>query len=242
MIALSDVTCAHGALPAIRHLSGRFAPGSLTAVVGPNGAGKTTLLRAIAGLHAETGGTITRGGRIAFLPQAATLERSFPLTCADVVAMGAYAASRIFGPAADRERIAHALATVGLGGYATRLVGTLSGGQFQRLLFARLMLQDAPILLLDEPFANLDSATTADLMRLLHQWHDAGRTIIAVLHDIALVEREFPQTLLVARDPIAWGPTATTLTPDHLRRARDHAAAWTAGAAPRGDAALQDAA
>ena len=237
MIALDDLTCVHGAHPAIRHLTGRFAPGSLTAIVGPNGAGKTTLRRAIVGLHAEITGTITRGGRIAFLPQASTLERSFPLTCADVVAMGAYAASHIFGPAADRDRIAHALATVGLAGSATRLVGTLSGGQFQRLLFARLMLQDAPILLLDEPFANLDTSTTADLMRLLHQWHNAGRTIIAVLHDTALVEREFPHTLLLARDLIAWGPTETTLTEANVRRARDHAAAWTADTAPLQDAA-----
>jgi len=237
MIALDDLTCNHGAHPAIRHLTGRFDPGSLTAIIGPNGAGKTTLLRAIAGLHGETTGTITRGGRIAFLPQASTLERAFPLTCAEIVAMGAYAASRLFGPAADRNRIAHALATVGLSGYATRLVGTLSGGQFQRLLFARLMLQDAPILLLDEPFANLDTSTTADLMRLLHQWHHAGRTVIAVLHDTILVEREFPQALLLARDLIAWGSTDTTLTDANLCRARDHAAAWAAGNPPLRDAA-----
>ncbi len=226
MIALDDLTCMHGSHPAIRHLTGRFAPGSLTAIVGPNGAGKTTLLRALACLHRETSGKITRGARIAFLPQSSTLERGFPLTCADVVAMGGYSASRLFGAAADAERIAHALKVVGLTGYATRLVGTLSGGQFQRLLFARLMLQDAPVMLLDEPFANVDTATAADLMRLLHQWHQSGRTIIVVLHDIERVLREFPDTLLLARDPVAWGPTAATLSDANRLRARNLAAQW----------------
>ncbi len=226
MIALDDVTCVHGSRPAIRHLSGRFAPGSLTAIIGPNGAGKTTLLRALAGLHRETRGTISRGARTAFLPQATTLERGFPLTCGEVVAQGGYSASRLFGPTADSERIAHALKTVGLAGSAKRLVGTLSGGQFQRLLFARLILQDAPVMLLDEPFANVDTQTAADLMRLLHQWHQSGRTLIVVLHDIELVAREFPQTLLLARDPVAWGPTAETLSDANRLRARILAAQW----------------
>ena len=241
MIALDDLTCLHGSRPAIRHLSGRFAPGSLTAIVGPNGAGKTTLLRALAGLHREIQGKITRGARIALLPQASTLERGFPLTCADVAAMGGYAASRLFGPAADAERIAHALKSVGLAGMARRLVGTLSSGQFQRLLFARLMLQDAPVMLLDEPFANVDTQTTADLMRLLHQWHGSGRTIIVVLHDVDLVAREFPDTLLLAREMVAWGATAEVLSGENSLRARRIAAQWESDAELTQDSPVQDA-
>jgi zinc/manganese transport system ATP-binding protein len=108
-------------------------------------------------------------------------------------------------------------------------------------------------MLLDEPFANVDTQTAADLMRLLHQWHQSGRTIIAVLHDLDLVAREFPRTLLLARDPIAWGPTAEALSDANRRRARDLAAQWeadlgapleaqTAHAAPRRGAPFQDAA
>ncbi len=237
MIALENLTCLHGRRPAVHHLTGRFEPGSMTAIVGPNGAGKTTLLRTIAGLHPEFEGHINRGARLALLPQAPTLERGFPITCADVVAMGGYAAATVFGAAADRARVDEALETVGLNGFARRLVNTLSAGQFQRLLFARLMLQDAPVMLLDEPFSNVDARTTADLMRLMHRWHEAGRTLIAVLHDFELVSREFPRTLLLARDKIAWDQTAVALSRENLLRARLTAEAWTEDPALCRDAA-----
>ena len=221
MIALEGVTCLHGSRAAVLNLSGRFVAGSMTALVGPNGAGKTTLLRAIAGLHRDTTGQIRRGGRIALLAQTPSLERGFPLTCAEVVAMGGYAASSLFGTAASSRRIIEALAAVGLPGFGRRLVSSLSGGQFQRLLFARLMLQDAAVLLLDEPFANIDAATASDLMRMLHRWHDAGRTIVIALHDIELARRDIPATLLLARRAIAWGSSEEVLSEANLLRARD---------------------
>jgi zinc/manganese transport system ATP-binding protein len=226
MIALDNLTCLYGRRPAVHHLTGRFEAGSMTAIVGPNGAGKTTLLRTLAGLHRDYEGRVTRGGRIALLPQGPSLERGFPITAAEVVAMGGRQATSVFGPAADREKVLEALESVGLSGFAPRLVGTLSAGQFQRLLFARLMLQDAPVMLLDEPFANVDARTTADLMRLLHRWHAAGCTIVAVLHDLDLVTREFPATLLLARDKIAWDQTSIALSVENRLRARLAAEAW----------------
>lgn len=228
-LRLADVTVCHARRPAVHHLSGEFAPGSLTAIVGPNGAGKTTLLRALAGLHAPQSGQVERGGaRIALLPQAAAIDRGFPIGCEDVVALGLWAENGAFRrvDAAQRERIAAALAAVGLAGFARRPVGSLSAGQLQRVLFARLLLQDAPVILLDEPFNAVDARTASDLLAVLRRWHGEGRTVVAVLHDLELVAREFPRTLLLAREPIAWGPTSAVLTAANRLRARQMAEAW----------------
>jgi zinc/manganese transport system ATP-binding protein len=225
-IALTGLSSAHDGRVVLADLTGRFAPGSLTAVVGPNGAGKTTLLRAIAGLHPPCAGRVDCGGlaagQIALLPQAGTLDRSFPLTCVEAVAFGAWPRLGPFRGVtrAERSAITAALAAVGLGGSVGQLVGALSAGQMQRLLFARLIVQDAPVILLDEPFNAVDAATVADLLALVRRWHAAGRTVIAVLHDLDLVVHVFPQTLLLAREAIAWGPTASVLTPANRRRAR----------------------
>jgi zinc/manganese transport system ATP-binding protein len=213
----------------VHHVSGRFVPGSLTAVVGPNGAGKTTLLRAIAGLHRPDGGRIEgAAGQVALLPQQSSLDRSFPLTCLDAVLLGLWAETGAFRaiPRAGRARAEAALAAVGLGGFERRPVGSLSAGQFQRVLFARLLLQDAPVILLDEPFNALDARTAAELLGLVRRWHGEGRTVIAVLHDLDLVRREFPETLLLARDCLGWGPTGEVLTAANRLRARMMAEAW----------------
>ncbi|MFT8245935.1 metal ABC transporter ATP-binding protein [Roseomonas sp. BN140053] len=229
MIRLHDVTVSHGRRAAVHHVSGEFAPGSLTALVGPNGAGKTTLLRAIAGLHApEEGRLQAPRGRIALLPQGSALDRSFPISCLDVVMLGHWGrlgALRSARPA-HRDAAADALAAVGLDGFARRPVAALSAGQFQRLLFARLLVQDAPVILLDEPFNAVDARTAADLLRLVRAWHGEGRTVLAVLHDLDLVRREFPDCLLLAREAVAWGPTAEVLTAPNRLRARMMAEDW----------------
>jgi zinc/manganese transport system ATP-binding protein len=236
-ILIENLTVTHGRHPAVHHVSGSVAAGSLTAIVGPNGAGKTTLLRAIAGLHPPSGGRVSLAGRVALLPQAATLDRGFPITCRDVVLLGLWHQVGPFAamPPGSAERAEAALAAVGLSGFGRRPVGSLSAGQFQRLLFARLLLQDAPILLLDEPFSAVDARTAADLLDIIRRWHGEGRTILAVLHDLDLVRAEFPDAILLAREAIAWGPTAQALSAANRLRARMMAEAWddTAGACAR---------
>lgn len=234
-ITLENVTLCHRDRPAVHHLSGRFEPGSLTAIVGPNGAGKSTLLAGLMGRIAPSTGRI--GGtdatrRIAYLPQQADIDRGFPVSVADVVMLGHWRRLGAWRPgaAAQRAQALDALAAVGLAGMQRRAIGELSAGQFQRVLFARLLLQDAPVILLDEPFTAIDERTTADLLDLLHRWHREGRTVVAVLHDLAQVRAHFPRTLLLAREPIAWGPTAEVLLPAHLQRARLQAEHWEAQA------------
>lgn len=225
-IVLDDVTLGYDRHPAVHHLGGCFAPGSLTAVVGPNGAGKSTLLKAMAGVLAPLSGQIRHGApardSIAYLPQTADIDRTFPIVVDDFVAAGLWRRTGAFGGfgRGERARCAEAMGTVGLDGFEKRPIGSLSGGQLQRMLFARLILQDRPIVLLDEPFTALDSATLGDLLALLMRWHAEGRTVIAVMHDVALVRARFPETLLLAREAIAWGSTATVLGTANLSAAR----------------------
>ncbi len=220
-IALENLTVSYDRHPAVHHLSGCFAPGSLTAVIGPNGAGKSTLLKAIVGILKPDEGRIARGREIAYLPQVAEIDRGFPISVADFVAAGAW--PRCGGFRAMRADVGGALDAVGLRSFAPRGIGTLSGGQFQRMLFARLILQDAPAILLDEPFAAIDARTVADLMRLIRAWHAAGKTVIAVLHELDLVREAFPQALLLMREAVAWGPTPEVLTPERLKAMRETA-------------------
>ncbi|WP_425453183.1 zinc ABC transporter ATP-binding protein AztA [Bosea caraganae] len=235
-IRIDDLTLGYDRHPAVHHLSGEVESGSLTAIVGPNGAGKSTLLKGIAGALSPLDGGITlaRGKRLAYLPQSADLDRSFPIHVYDLVAMGLWNAAGIFGRIGfgAKGKVEQAIAAVGLTGFERRPIGTLSGGQMQRALFARLLLQDADIILLDEPFTAIDARTTADLLALVQRWHGEARTVVAVLHDIETVRRAFPQTLLLARESVAWGATDEVLTAANLLRARHMVEAFDSHAAP----------
>jgi zinc/manganese transport system ATP-binding protein len=221
-----DVTLGYDRHPAVHHLCGDVPRGALVAVVGPNGAGKSTLLRGIVGILKPLSGAISLSGLdardIAYLPQIAEIDRSFPISVFDFVGTGLWRATGMFGGIgkARREKVAHALATVGLSGFESRGIGTLSGGQTQRMLFARVLLQDAPLIVLDEPFNAIDANTSDDLLALCGRWHGEGRTVIAALHDMGVVRAHFPQTLLLAREPVAWGETAEVLTAANLQEAR----------------------
>jgi zinc/manganese transport system ATP-binding protein len=197
----------------------------LIAVVGPNGAGKSTLFRGLVGILKPLAGSIERGldiRDIAYLPQTADIDRSFPISVFDFVGTGLWRVTGFFGGMGKsaRDKIARALAAVGLNGFENRTIGTLSGGQMQRMLFARVLLQDARMIVLDEPFNAIDAKTSADLLALVQRWHTEKRTVLAALHDMDLVRANFPETLLLARGPVAWGPTAEVLTAENLAQAR----------------------
>jgi zinc/manganese transport system ATP-binding protein len=214
-VRLRDVTVRYGRRTALEAVSGEFASGSLTAVVGANGAGKSTLLAAIAGVVRLAGGAVNCGARqrLAYLPQLAAIDRDYPLTVSELIALGGW---REFGAfrspsTALRTRAALVAETVGLAGRLARLIGELSVGELQRALFARLMLQDAAVILLDEPFAAVDPQTLSVLLDQVMQWHQEGRTVIAVQHDLDLVRARFPLTLVLARRCLAWGVTEAAL-------------------------------
>lgn len=235
VVALRNLTVSYRQHPALHHISGSFAPGSLTAIVGPNGSGKSTLLKSIMGLLPIEGGpsggalsVIPPRERIAYLPQMAEIDRSFPIAVRDCVLLGCWGATGAWGGVTDAmlDKVDFALHTVGLEGFEHRNVGSLSSGQLQRVMFARMLVQDAELILLDEPFNAVDAKTTAALLALVRQWHQQKRTVVAVLHDDEMVRQYFPETLLLARRLVGWGATGEVLTEPNLQRARTMAEAW----------------
>lgn len=229
-LTFRDLTLGYGSHPAIHHLDGTIRRGSLTAVVGANGSGKSTLMKGIVGVLKPMAGSVIRapGVRAAYLPQQSELDRSFPARVVDLVSLGLWPKRGMLGryTKEDRDSVSQALMAVGLGGFEKRPIDTLSGGQLQRTLFARVLLQDADLILLDEPFNAVDAKTVGDLIALIKRWHGEERTIMVVVHDLELVRQNFPETLLLARQPVAWGETKETLRPENLLRARRFHEAW----------------
>ncbi len=212
---LRDVTVRYGRQMALENISGEFAPGSLTAVVGANGAGKSTLLGTIAGTIRLACGAVQRSTRqpLAYLPQRAAIDCDYPVTVAELIALGGW---REFGAfrAPARALLLRVEATaeaMGLTGHLQRRIASLSVGELQRALFARIIMQDAGVILLDEPFAGVDAQTLTVSLQQVDRWHRQGRTVIAVLHDLDVVRARFPTTLVLARRCLAWGETEAAL-------------------------------
>lgn len=160
-MTIDNLTVSYRQHPALHHISGQFLAGALSAVIGPNGSGKSTLLKSIVGLLKASGGGVRTDiprNRIAYLPQISEIDRSFPMLVRDCVLLGCWNAVGAWG-GLSRDMLARAdaaIRSVGLEGFERRAVGSLSSGQFQRVLFARLLMQDADLILLDEPFNAMD--------------------------------------------------------------------------------------
>lgn len=223
-IRISNLTLAYERHPAVHHLTAAIDQGEWLAIVGPNGAGKSTLLNAMAGITSINEGCIEglNPKSVAYLPQQTQLDKSFPVTVFELVTMGLWEKlgySKAL-ESSQYKQCEEAIAAVGLQGFEHRMINTLSGGQLQRCLFARVLLQDQPVILLDEPFNAIDAKTLSDLTRLIEQWHQTKRTIIMVTHDLEYVKQHCPRTLLLARECIGLGPTIDILSPENLTRAR----------------------
>ncbi|RZI46058.1 metal ABC transporter ATP-binding protein [Candidatus Finniella inopinata] len=222
MIHFSKLSHFYRQKAALEDISLSIPAHTLTAVVGPNGAGKSTFLKIIAGLVKPSQGQFIHQDpfNLAYLPQQSSLDKTFPFSVKDVVAMGLWPKLGIGKSIshAQHASLEQALERVGLKNVENRGLDDLSGGQFQRVLFARLMLQDADVLLLDEPFAAVDESTTQDLLGLLQEWHRQGKTILAVMHNLSLVRRFFSDTIILARNLVAYGPSQEVLTTDNLLR------------------------
>lgn len=184
--------------------------GSMTALIGANGSGKSTLLKTIAGLLRPVAGAcelrLPRKA-IGWMPQRSELETRFPLTVFELVSMGCWPRCGWFG-GIDRQmrrEIHEALEAVQMQAFTGAQPATLSGGQLQRVLFARLLLQRSPLWLLDEPFNGIDAQTVTLLMSILQRQQQAGTTLLVVLHDRPLVERYFSDVLSLdeTRDRLA---------------------------------------
>lgn len=233
-LTFSDLTLGYNRHPAVHHLNGVVRKGSLVAVVGGNGSGKSTLMKGIVGLLRPMDGAclMAAGTRLAYLPQQSELDRSFPARVIDLVSLGLWPRRGLLGRyrAEDRQAIVNALKAVGLEGFENRSIDTLSGGQMQRALFARVLVQDADLILLDEPFNAVDARTIIDLVALIKSWHGESRTVMVVVHDLDLVREHFPEALLLARQQVAWGEARQALSAENLLRARHYHEAWNENA------------
>jgi len=218
MIYLNNLVIGYQGKRLTQPISGQFEEGSLTAVMGENGTGKSTLLKTLCGLQPALSGRVLfkedAQSKMAWLPQQADIDKGFPINVFDVVAMGCWPERRITFSLQhhDMDRIYAALNAVGIENLANVSISQLSGGQFQRMLFARLLVQNASIMLMDEPFTGIDSQTQDMLMALICQLSHEGKTMIAVLHNPNLVSDFFPQTLMINNTCTHWGKTPEVFT------------------------------
>jgi len=213
-IDVHDLSASYGAAAvALRDVTFTATDGQAVAVLGPNGGGKTTLFRALLGELPATTGSATVHGTIAYVPQTERSRLDFPVSALDVALMGAYARTswyRRIG-ARDRALARAALDRVGLADRAGARFGALSGGQRQRVLIARALVQDAAVLLLDEPFAGVDRTSEEAIMGILDELRAEGRVLLIATHDVEQA-RGWDRVLCLAGAQIAYGPPAETLT------------------------------
>ncbi len=211
IITLENVTVRYGRHVALQDISGAFHSGSLTAIAGYNGSGKSTLLKTIVGIKKPNSGRISIKGspKIAYLPQITSIQRDFPISVLKAVCTGFWSRVGNFNAISNdlKRNATAALAEVGLIGFENRQISELSGGQFQRMLFARVIVQNASVVLLDEPFTAVDAETTARLIQILLNWHRQGKTVICVLHDLLLIQKYFPDSFVLAGKCLGHGHT-----------------------------------
>lgn len=227
-ILIQDLKVCYGATTALEGVSGTIKPNALTAVFGPNGGGKSTFVKVLASLIKPASGSITHQCATtchpAYLPQQCAINRQFPVTVREVVAMGLWYKTGPFKrvTAEHQGLIDGALERVGLLNYDKRLIGTLSGGQFQRMLFARIILEDSSLIILDEPFTAIDLQTSETLLQLIQEWHGKGKTILVVLHDLEMARQYFPESILLSRHCMGWGKSEDVLTDQNVMAAYAH--------------------
>ncbi|KRK74282.1 metal ABC transporter ATP-binding protein [Lacticaseibacillus nasuensis] len=229
MLTIKNLTVAYAATPVFTDVAVTFPAGKITGIIGPNGAGKSTLIKAILGLIKVASGTVAYNDqpvqamrkRIAYVEQRKDLDLTFPIDVLAVVMTGTYAKLGLFrNPGvAERQASLAALAQVGLSEFAHRQIGQLSGGQLQRVFVARAMVQEADIVILDEPFVGIDLPSEAAIMAILQAWRAAGKTIIVVHHDLNKVTTYFDELVIMNHGIIAAGPVAEVYTARNLTAA-----------------------
>jgi ABC-type Mn2+/Zn2+ transport system ATPase subunit len=228
-LVLENVSAGYNGQRALQDLTLQVAHGGQVAVVGPNGAGKSTLFKVLVGLLPLRSGQILIHGQplgehkdcVAYVPQRSEVDWRFPLTVMDVVMMGRYNRQGWLRrpDRHDRAAVQHALEQMGIADLARRAIGDLSGGQQQRVFLARALAQEPHILLMDEPFTGVDSATQETTLALLTQLKQQQVTVLVSTHDLNMAAERFENVLLLNRQLIAYGPAQDVLSPAAIQQA-----------------------
>ncbi|MHC5269436.1 metal ABC transporter ATP-binding protein [Enterococcus sp. LJL98] len=213
---------------AVSDVSFQVTKPGIIGIIGPNGAGKSTLIKGMLNLIPHEGALTFQGQalpafqkEIAYVEQKSAVDYTFPITVAECVSLGLYPRKKFYQRLTkkDWQKVEEALTAVSMLDYRERQIGELSGGQFQRVLIARTLVQDADLIFLDEPFVGIDVVSEEIIMHLLQEMAQAGKYIFIVHHDLSKVEEYFEQILLLNRELIAFGPTDEVFQPEKLRRA-----------------------
>lgn len=227
LLQVRNLGVRYGSHIAVHDVSFTVGRGEIVAVVGPNGAGKSSMLKGIVGLVPSVGSSVFHGRNCergndrlcsAYIPQRNEIDYSFPIDVTNIVMSGRRPFGRRFGwpSSGDRKPVEEALARVGLTGFGSRHLGALSGGELQRVLLARALVQEADVLLLDEAFSGVDRPTTEALMNLFVELCADGVSVVVATHDLALARHRFDRCLAINRTLISDGPPQEAFTPELL--------------------------
>ena len=227
MLEIKGLTGGYVNIPVLKDVSFEVGDGQLVGLIGLNGAGKSTLIKGMLGIVESEGQTFLDRkpmkqelSKIAYVEQKIHIDYNFPIKVKECVSLGLYPKIKLFQrlKASDWEKVARALKIVGLEDFAERQISQLSGGQFQRVLIARCLVQEANYIFLDEPFVGIDSVSEEIIMETLRQLRKAGKTILIVHHDLSKVVAYFDQVLLLNKEVIAFGSTESTFTKENMQK------------------------
>jgi manganese/zinc/iron transport system ATP- binding protein len=227
-LEVHDLTVSYHRKPVLWNVDLAVPPGKLVGIIGPNGAGKSTLIKAVMGMLPLSSGWVQVFGRpverqrdkVGYVPQRESVDWTFPVTAMDVVLMGRYGSVPWYRRVGRKEKqlAREALDKVAMLPYADRQISNLSGGQQQRVFLARALVQQSSVYLMDEPFAGVDAATEAAIMRLLQELRESGKTVLVVHHDLQTAREYFDMLILLNMRLVAFGPTDQVFTPELLQK------------------------
>lgn len=227
MIRFQNITAAYNQRIAIDDVSFEVNNPTIVGILGPNGAGKSTFLKAALKLIPARGNVtyhdeplFKKQREVAYVEQKSAIDYTFPITVAEVVSLGLYPRLKPWSRMKNHwEKVNVALQAVDMQEFAKRQIGELSGGQFQRVLLARTLIQDASLIFLDEPFVGIDTTSEQIIMSLLRDLKQKGKTIFIVHHDLSKVTDYFDEILLLNKKKIAYGPVPNVFTSEFLKEA-----------------------
>lgn len=229
MIQVENLSVAYGSNMVFENISTKFIPGKITGIIGPNGAGKSTLIKAMIGMIKSQQGFVKYKDRnlatlkqdIAYVEQRKDIDLTFPISVYEVVLSGSYGRLGLFKDPTkiDKQEALQALDRVELTKFKDRQIGSLSGGQLQRVFVARAILQHANIVILDEPFVGIDMQSEHQIMEILREWKNEGKTIIVIHHDLNKVRTYFDNLLILNHGVVDHGPVDEVYISENIQKA-----------------------
>lgn len=229
MLEVKNLSVSYGENHVFSNVDVSFSPGKITGIIGPNGAGKSTLVKGMLELIRVQQGTTTYNGKplhqqkkkVAYVEQRKDLDTSFPINVFELVLTGTYGSLGLFRTPGkkEREKVQAALEQVGLTDFSYRQIGQLSGGQLQRSFVARAIVQEAEVIILDEPFVGIDLQSETAIMEILKKWKAAGKIILVIHHDLNKVYQYFDDLVIMNHGIVAAGPTSEVYQPQYMEKA-----------------------